>query len=257
MFEAMDRASRFFDAEYAGFVDDIPFAEAYALRTGGPLLELGCGTGRLLLPLALGGYDVTGVDLSSEMLEIARAKAEAAGVTGRVTLVQGDFTDAPLPGSYRLAMIMMNSFLHLTTQASQLRALQHWREHLSPGGLLLIDVFNPDVAQLAALDGRLEWDKTWTDPRTGATVMKFLTRTVDLAEQIIHVNLIYDEISIDGQILRTVVSFEQRYLWRFEAELLLNRAGFALEAVYGDRSLGPFEGGSDTMMLVARRLGRK
>jgi SAM-dependent methyltransferase len=256
MFEAMDRAARFFDADYADFDEDLPLVKAYAQRTGGPLLELGCGTGRLLVPLASAGYDVTGVDLSPKMLGIARAKAEAAGVAGRVTLIQGDFADAPLPGAYRLSFVMMNTFMHLNTQAEQLRALRHWREHLSPAGLLLIDVFNPDVAQLASLDGRVEWDKSWTDELTGTPVMKFLTRTVDLAEQLIHVNLIYDKITSDGRLERTVVPFDQRYLWRSEAELLLDRAGFALEAVHGDRSGGPFEGDSDTMILVARRRGR-
>jgi len=252
----MDRVARFFDADYADYTDDLPLVEAYAQRTGGPVLELGCGTGRLLLPLANAGYEVTGVDLSPEMLRIARSRAEAAGVAQRVTLVQGDYTDAPLAGAYRLALVMMNTFLHLTSQSAQLRALRHWREHLAPGGLLLIDIFNPDVAQLASLDGRIEWDKTWTDTQTGATVMKFLARTVDLDEQIIHVNLIYDEIDTDGQVRRTLVPFDHRYVWRFEAELLLDKAGFALKEVYGDRSLGPFEGDSDTMILVARRRGR-
>ena len=256
MLEEMDRAARFFDADYAEYTDDLLMVEAYARRTGGPLLELGCGTGRLLVPLASAGYEVTGVDLSPEMLHIARAKAEAAGVGQRVTLVRGDFADASLTGAYRLALVMMNTFLHLTSQSAQLRALRHWREHLARDGLLLIDIFNPDVAQLASLDGRIEWDKTWTDTQTGATVMKFLTRTVDLAEQTIHVNLIYDEIAAEGQVRRTLVPFDHRYLWRFEAELLLDKAGFVLEGVYGDRSLGPFEGDSDTMILVARRRRR-
>jgi SAM-dependent methyltransferase len=256
MLEAMNRAARFFDADYADYTEDLPLIEAYAQRTGGPLLELGCGTGRLLVPLAHSGYEVTGVDLSPEMLRMARAKVEAAGLARQVTLVLGDYADAPLAGPYRLAFVMMNTFLHLTSQADQLRALRHWREHLAPGGLLLIDVFNPDVAQLAGLDGRLEWESSWTDPETGSTVMKFITRTVDLADQLIHVNLIYDEIPGDGQVRRSVVPFDTRYLWRSEAELLLDKAGYALEAIYGDRSLGPFEGGSDTMILVARRRGR-
>jgi SAM-dependent methyltransferase len=233
----MDTVARFFEAEYADYADDLPLVEAYAQRTGGPLLELGCGTGRLLLPLARAGYDVTGVDLSQEMLRAARARVEAAGLTQRVTLVRGDYRNAPLAGPYRLAFVMMNTFLHLTGMADQLRALRHWREHLAPGGLLLIDVLNPDVAQLASLDGRLEWDKSWTDPQSGATFMKFLARTVDLAEQLIHVNLIYDEIAPDG-------------------ELLLDKAGFALEAVYGDPMMGPFSGDSDSLILVARRRGR-
>jgi SAM-dependent methyltransferase len=256
MFEAMDGVARFFDGDYADYTDDLPLVEAYAQRTGGPLLELGCGTGRLLVPLASAGYTVTGIDLSPAMLRIARAKAEAAGVAQLVTLAQGNYIDAPLAGPYRFAFVMMNTFLHLTTQADQLSALRHWRDNLAPGGLLLIDIFNADVAQLASLDGRLEWDKSWIDAQTGCTIMKFLTRTVDLAEQVIHVNLIYDEIAANAQVRRTVASFDHRYLWRFEAELLLDKAGFALEGIYGDHSLGPFAADSDTMILVARRRGR-
>jgi SAM-dependent methyltransferase len=256
MQEAMDRVARFFDAEYADYTDDLPLIEAYAKRSGGPLLELGCGTGRLLVPLAHAGYDVTGVDVSSEMLRIARAKVEADGLAQRVTLIHGDYRDALLAGPYRLAFVMMNTFLHLTTLAEQLRALRHWREHLTPGGMLLIDVYSPDVAELAGLDGKIEWDSTWTDEQTGATIMKFLTRTVDLAEQRIHVNLIYDEITSDGLVRRTAVQFDHRYLWRFEAELLLDKAGFALEAVFGDHSLAPYEDASDSMILVARRRSR-
>ncbi len=97
----MNRAARFFDADYTGYLDDLPLIEAYAQRAGSPLLELGCGTGRLLIPLAEAGYRVTGVDLSPTMLRIARAKAEAAGVAERVTLIEGDYADAPLDGTYR------------------------------------------------------------------------------------------------------------------------------------------------------------
>jgi SAM-dependent methyltransferase len=253
MIEAMNRAARFFDADYAGYLDDLPLLEAYAQRVGSPLLELGCGTGRLLIPLAEAGYQVTGVDLSPEMLRCARAKAEAAGVAERVTLVEGNFADAPLAETYRLAFVVMNTFLHLNSLERQLRALRHWREHLVPGGLLLIEVFHPDVSQLAGLDGRLEWDKTWVDPTTGATVMKWLTRTVDLAEQTLHVTIIYDEVATDGSLRRTLVPFDTRYLWRYEAELLLDKAGYALEALHGDWDANPFESASDRMILVARR----
>jgi len=214
-------------------------------------LELGCGTGRALIPLAEAGYCVTGVDLSPEMLRIARAKA--AHLADRVTLIQGDYGRVPAGGPYRFAFVLMNTFLHLLTQADQLRALRHWRNHLETGGLLLVDVFHPDVGQLATLDGRLEWDKSWTDPETGATVMKFATRTASLATQTLHVTLIYDEVMPDGQLRRTLVPYDIRYLWRFEAELLLDKAGFDLEEVYGDWDLGPFEDESDRMILVARR----
>ena len=253
MIEAMNRAARFFDADYADYIDDLPLLEAYAQRTGGPLLELGCGTGRLLIPLAEAGYRVTGVDLSPEMLRIAQRQGRGRRC-GRARHADRGRLRRRAAGRRLPPGVRRDEHLpapgHTGTPTA---ALRHWREHLAPGGLLLIDIFHPDVSQLAGLDGRLEWDKTWTDPETGATVMKWVTRTVDLAEQTLHVTLIYDEIAADGSLRRTLVPFDTRYLWRFEAELLLDKAGFALEALYGDWDTSPFESASDRMILVARR----
>lgn len=252
MQDAMDRIARFFDLEFADYDDDLPVLEAYAARTGGPILELGCGTGRALIPLARAGYDITGVDLSLTMLAIAQAKAKASGAAKRITLLAGDYAEVELGGPYRFAFTVMNTFLHLPDQAAQMRALRHWRQSLAPHGLLLIDILHPDVATLAGLDGRLELASTWNDPDSGHVTMKFLTRTVDLAEQTLHIHHIYDEMKSDGQIQRTVASYALRYLWRFEAELLLEKAGYTLEAVYGDWDMAPFESSSERMILVAR-----
>jgi SAM-dependent methyltransferase len=253
MLESMNRAARFFDTDYAGYDEDIPVLEAFAQRTGGPLLELGCGTGRAIIPLAKRGHRVTGVDISPEMLRIAAVKARAARVRKRVTLIEGNYVDAPLEGPYAFAFVLMNTFMHLVTQEDQLRALQHWREHLAPGGLLLIDVFHPDVGVLANLDGRLIHDRTWTDPETGRTVMKWVVTTVELAHQLLHVTLIFEELGTDGSVQRTLVPYDVRYLWRYEAELLLKMAGFDLETIFGDWDLSPFRSDSDRMLLLARR----
>ena len=255
MRESMDRIARFFDIEYEDFEADLPIIEAFAQRTGGPLLELGCGTGRLLTPLARRGYHVTGVDISPAMLRLAGAKADAAAVAERITLVEGDYSAVALAGRFQFAFTVMNTFMYLVEQETQLRALRHWRGHLAPNGMLLIDVFNPDVAQLAGLDGRLEVDTIWSDPQTGATVMKLISRTVDLAEQTVHVTVMYDEITADGTIRRTLAPFAMRYVWRAEAELLLRHTGFALEEIYGDWEMSPFDGNSERMILLARRDG--
>lgn len=252
------RVARFFDADYVDYMDDLPTLREFARRTGGPLLELGCGTGRLAVPLAGAGYEVTGVDLSAEMLAIARQRSLVAGkpagkAAERLTLVEGDYRDAPLGGPYRLAFIVMNTFLHLLTQADQLAALRHWREHLAPDGLLLIDIFFPDIDVLAGLNGQVEFDKSWQDPETGAEIMKQIIRTVDPAEQILHVTFLYDTVQPDGQMERTVVRFDLRYLWRFEAELLLERAGYTVEGIYGSWDLEPFDAGSERMILAARK----
>jgi SAM-dependent methyltransferase len=250
---AAHAAARYFDGDTSAFLDDLPVIQAYARSTRGPLLELGCGTGRLLVPLARAGYRVTGVDLSLDMLGLAQAKVASAGLAERVTLLQGDFGRVALPETYRFAFIVMNTFLHLLSRAEQLQALRHWHGHLAPSGLLLIDVFAPDVSELAGLQGQVEFDKSWVDPASGATVMKQFIRTVDQAEQLVHAVMIYDEIAPDGQLRRTAVPFDLRYVWRFEAELLLEQAGFIVEDVFGDWDLTPFDSASERLIIVAHK----
>lgn len=255
--EQMDRIARFFDREYAGYVDDRMALSALADRMGDPILELGCGTGRALIPLASEGHQVTGIDASPAMLALARTRAEQAGVASRMNLIEGDFSTADLGGPYRFAFTLMNTFLHLEDLDAQVAALKHWRQALAPRGLILIDIFNPDVGQLASLDGRLEWEQTWTEHPGKTATMKFLARIVDPAAQLMAVNHIYDEIAPDGTLRRTVAAFNLRYIWRFEAELLLDKAGFALEEIYGDWDLSPFSSDSERMILLARRADRK
>ncbi len=247
-----DRFARFYDLDYEPFQEDVALYLGFAERTDGPLLELGCGTGRLLLPLARAGYHVTGVDLSPAMLEVARGKVEAAGLEDRITLVQADMREVKLPQQYGLALIAINSFMHLTTLEDQLQALRAWRRLLLPGGLLVIDVYNPNPQGLLEADGRIELHGRWFDPDTGAVVLKQTSRTLDDARQTQHVLFIYDEVFPDGQVRRTLAPFHARYLHRFEAELLLDKAGYTLEQVYGSYDLDPFDSGSERMIFVAR-----
>ena len=248
-----DRFARFYDLDYDSFQEDVAMYLGFAERAGGPLLELGCGTGRLLLPLAEAGYQLTGVDMSAQMLAIARAKLDAADLSEQVTLLLADMREAPLEQRYRLAFIAINSFMHLTTMEDQLAALHTWRDALLPGGLLIIDVYNPNPQRLLEADGRMEMQGRWFDPDTGATVMKHFTRTLDDARQLQHVLFIYDEVLPDGTVKRTLAPFQARYLYRFEGELLLDKAGFTPEQVYGSYDLEPYTSESERMIFVARR----
>lgn len=248
-----DRFARFYDLDYEPFQDDVAMYLGFADRTGGPLLELGCGTGRLLVPLAQAGFEITGVDMSPKMLEVARQKVEDAGLADRVTLVEANMRELDLPGRFRLAFIAINSFMHLTTLEDQFQALKAWHRLLAPGGLLIIDVYNPNPQQLAEADGRLELQGRWFDPETGATVLKQFSRTIDTARQLQQVLFIYDEIFPDGQVRRTLAPFQARYLYRFEGELLLDKSGFTPEQVYGSYNLDAYENDSERMIFVARR----
>ncbi|MBN1889856.1 MAG: class I SAM-dependent methyltransferase [Thermoflexales bacterium] len=265
-----DAFARFLDLFSGQAADDLPVYLGFAQRTGGPVLELGCGTGRVLLALACEGLEVTGVDHSPAVLSLARRKLERDGLSGPVALVQADVRDLDLAAApsltlaggkgagsarpYRLAICAQNTFCHMLTVADQLRLLGAAYRHLEPGGLLVLDVFNPDPAVLAGDERRLVLMGVTVDPDTGHTLTQTMARDMSGAgEQIEHVTLFVDE--LDGARLtgRHVFQFDLRYVYRFELELLLDKAGFTLEALYGSYELDPFTGDSERLLAVARR----
>jgi SAM-dependent methyltransferase len=265
-----DAFARCLDLFSGQAVDDLPVYLGFAQRTGGPVLELGCGTGRILLALAREGLKVTGVDDSPAVLSLARRKLERAGLSGPVALVRADVRDlnlsaAPSPAlaggqagagvcSYRLAICAQNTFCHMLTMADQLRMLGAAYRHLEPGGLLLLDVFNPDPAVLASSEQRLVLMGVASDPDTGHTLTQAMARDVgDAGDQIEHVTLFVDELDGACPVGRYVFQFDLRYIYRFELELLLDKAGFTLEALYGSYEMDPFTGDSERLLAVARR----
>ncbi len=249
--EDYDVYARFYDLEFGRMERDLVMIEQFAARCGSPILELACGTGRVLLPLARQGHDVTGVDVSAAMLDVARRKVAAENLEKRVTLVQQDMRGLALDGHFNLAFIAVNSFMHLPTADDQLAALTGIRRHLAPGGLLLLDLFNPDLGRLLDYQGQVHLDRTMVDPDTGHQVLRFRSEKVDLGLQTIYVTYLADEIDGEGRTQRTVFPFTVRYLFRYELEHLLWRAGYALEAVYGSYELDDWGGESDKMIAVA------
>jgi len=249
-----DSYARFYDLDLGDMDADLLMIQQYAVRCGSPILELACGTGRVLLPLARQGYDVTGVDVSEAMLAVARRKVAAEGLEKRVTLVHQDMRELALDGRFNLAFVAVNSFMHLLTTDDQMAALGGVRQHLQPGGLLLLDLFNPDLGRLLDARGQVYLDKVFTDPGTGHSLMRFSTQRVELSKQTLRVSYIVDELDEEGGVRRTLFPYSIRYLFRSELELLLRQAGFAVEAIYGSYDLDEFDDDSEKMIAVARRL---
>jgi SAM-dependent methyltransferase len=247
-----DIYARFYDLDFANLDDDLLMIEQFATRCGSPILELACGTGRVLLPLARQGYEVTGVDVSPAMLAIARRQVAATGLDDRVTLVEQDMRHLDLGRRFKLAFVAVNSFMHLPDTDDQLATLCHIRQHLEPGGLLLLDLFNPDLGRLLEPPGQVILDKVMTDPDSGHRLMKYRTQKVDLAQQTIYTTYIIDELDDEGQVRRILFPFSTRYLFRGELELLLRHTGFKIEAIYGSYDLDEFSGDSAKMIAVAR-----
>jgi ubiquinone/menaquinone biosynthesis C-methylase UbiE len=249
-----DVFARYYDADFAGFLDDLPLYAGYASDAGGPLLELACGTGRLLSPLARAGHTLVGIDVSTAMLSLAADRLASADVANRVTLLESDMRHLREVGDrrFRLAFCAINSFLHLPDQPSQLAALRAVRQHLEPGGRLILDVFHPHPDVLADYDGRLVHEGVLRDPMTGDRVDKFVSRTLDAATQSIQTTFIFDRIDQAGALDRQLAPFVLRYIQRYELELLLMTAGYRLEDIHGSYSLDAFDSDSLQMIAVAR-----
>ena len=226
-------------------------------RVQTPILEVGCGTGRLLLPLGQAGHKLTGLDLSEVALGAAQAKIEAAGLTDQITLQQGDMRSMDLAEkAFGLAFIPLNTFMHCHTLEDQLAALQAIHHHLQPAGQLIIDLFQPNPALLAEADGRLYFEQTLIDDLTDHTIQWYWRHEVDLGQQMRHLIYILDEIDQDGLVRRVQIPFSLRFIYRFEIELLLRAAGFSLKTLYGDYDLTPFDSHSPRIIVVADKVSR-
>jgi SAM-dependent methyltransferase len=251
---SLDLIAKYYDLLYGALDEDWSMWQTLTATTAGPILEIGCGTGRLLVPMAEAGHTLTGLDLSPVALDAARAKVTAAGVTRRVTLHQADMRNFDLPQkNFALAFIPLNTFLHNHTTDDQLATLRTVRCHLQPAGQLIVDVFYPDPTLLAEADGRLYFEGETVDDLTGRTVQWYWRHDVDLAEQMRHLIYILDEIDEEGLVRRVQLPFSLRFVYRYEMELLLRVAGFNVETIYGGYDLEPFHSHSQKMIFVARK----
>ncbi len=247
-----DAFARFYDEDYRAYDEDVEAIVHLAGEMDGRVLELGCGTGRLLLPLAEAGHTVTGVDVAPLLLAQARTKLAAVSHPGEVTLIQADMRELALPQrDYAFAFCTSNTLMHLSTSEDQLAALTAAALHLRPGGLLLIDLFHPDIARLMEVHGVQELADRWT--RGWHACDQWSVRTLDLAEQVQDTLFIYEEIAPDGALRRTLCPFVLRYLWRSEAELMLRLAGLQVEAVWGDFEGTPYDSQSEHLILLATK----
>ena len=247
---------------YAERTADVAFYAGLAahLSLDAPVLELGCGTGRVTLPIARAGHSIVGVDSSSAMLERFRAKlaAEPPDVRARVTLHEADVRDfdVHVPGGSRgfeLAIAPFRVLQHMTTTDDQLRCLTTVRRHLAPGGRFAFDSFNPHFTKLTA-DRTAETEETPELQLPDGRTMRrtFRISRVHWVRQVSDVELIY-YVRSGNDVERVVHKFEMRWYTASELEHLLARCGFELEARYGDFDKGPLDNDSPEIVIVAAR----
>ena len=208
------------------------------------MLEVGCGTGRVLIPTARAGLQITGLDQSVAMLNICRERLamENADVQKRVNLVEGDMRDFELGQRFQLVTIPFRPFYHLLTVEDQIACLHTIHRHLHEGGKLIFDIFNPSFESLIEQNIGVEGgeEPPFVTPDGRRVVRKFKVISRDLIQQISEIELIYDVTHPDGHEERLVHAYKMRHMFRYEAEHLLARCGFRVEQVYADFEKNPY-----------------
>ncbi len=247
-----DVFARFYDLDTEGLNADLTFWLQLARRTGGPVLEVGCGTGRVLIPLAEAGFSVVGIDVSPAMLAVAREKVKARGLDERVDLVECNALDLNLGRTFPLVFMALNSFGHFAEPGEPERALERMRAHLEPGGLLALDLTNPTPGAFGETTGLLIHEYTRPGPCPGWQTVKLRSQWQSFVAQRIEVSCIYDEVSASGEIRRTLAPFALRYFYPQELRLLFERAGLVLEGMYGSYDLDPLDDDSDRLIPIGR-----
>ena len=242
----------YYDVENADFIEDLAVYSALVNRQGGPVLDVGCGTGRVAFHLVRLGHRVVGVDPSKAMVERARRKLDRQGFgPEQVILYEADVTRLALEEQFKLAVFAYNGFMHLTGHAEQLAALAAIRRHLTNGGLLALDLPNAIEVFARPEDPALVLERVFKDPITGETVMQQSIASLNRITQLMDVTWIYDRIAADGRVTRTVVPLVLRYTFLSEMELLLEKAGLRLGEVYGDYDFGAYQEASPRMLVTA------
>lgn len=249
-----DDIADLYDLEHDNHHDDIALVRNIVAVVGDPVIEFGCGSGRLLLPIAQDGYSITGVDSSRTMLDRAHYAVTQANLSKEVSLVYGHM-EARLdlePRSFGVGIFSLNGLMHLTSQEAQLTALTEACRLLDPRGQLVIDLFNPTPEYLTFLDSRTLLEGVLTS-RDGGEVEKWAHRKLRPSQQLIETRIWYDSVSKDGQVHRRRSSFALRYIHAAELALMVQQAGFAEWQLYGTYDLDPYDDASDRIIMLADR----
>jgi SAM-dependent methyltransferase len=229
-----DAIARLYDPWSRSVIEDVEFYVAEARADGGPIVELGVGTGRIALPIASAGVEVIGVDSSEGMLAVCREQAERAGLPELLDLRLGDLREPPVEERVGLVICPFRAFLHMPNDEERLRALRAACALLRPGGRFVFDVFAPSGPDIEETHGR------WIEREPGIFERAHWDeeqRTLTLGVR-----------GPDGETTLTLA-----WISAGEWHALIEQAGFEVEACYGWFDRRPFTGGEDTVWVAKRR----
>ncbi|WP_254767728.1 class I SAM-dependent methyltransferase [Salinilacihabitans rarus] len=243
-----DDLAAFYDAYYGEVIDanDVDFYRELAREADGPVLEVGCGTGRVYLEVLRDGVDAYGIDVSEGMLEVLRENAAAAGLEPSVR--RADVTEFDPEREYALAIVPFRAFLHLLEIDDQLAALERLHDALAPGGRLALNAFAPNFDVICETYGR--WEKTEFEVDGATYVHRTVTELVDEVEQVARIRS--EVLDADGEVVAENEA-PLALVSRREFELLFRLSPFSAWEVYGGFERAPLESTDQEMVWIAER----
>jgi len=242
--------AKVYDGDYTHFrtpSGDVDFYVEEARRSGGPVAEFGCGTGRILVPTAEIGIEIAGVDSSPAML--ARARARLAGRDLPATLHEGDMRDFDLRRTFALVTIPFRAIAHVLDADGHVRLFRNMRNHLAPEGRLVFDFFQPNLKFLAEpREEKLDFERE----EDGRKIRRFHSAVPHPWSQVTDVTFRWEIEDAGGAVEEHRVDFPMRWFYRFELEHVLARAGLVVESILGGFDGAPLGEDSREMIFVAR-----
>jgi len=242
----------------ASFAGDSEWYRRRAVESGGPVLELGAGTGRITIPMAQDGIAVHALDSHPGMLDALRTKvaAQPADVRGRITIVDADMRSFDVPERFALVIAPFRAFLHNLTEEDQMACLARVRHHLRPDGMFAFNVFHPSLEFMSRNAGPLT--AVWRvggvhEQPDGSCVVRSESIRYDTVNQRIHALLRYEEYDAGGTLGRTSLhNLHLAYLYPADVERLLRDAGFTSVHIAGAFDGRPFARDGDELVVEAR-----
>ncbi|GGE27075.1 type 12 methyltransferase [Marinithermofilum abyssi] len=244
----------YYDWTSDGVEGDVEYYTELAVKSGGPVLELGCGTGRCSLAIARQGISVVGMDNEPAMLARAQAKSEALGLRDLCHWVEGDMSRLDLGERFPLIIIPYRSFLHLLTVKEQVSLLNAVRRHLPDDGMFAFNVFVPHISEMHDIDDRVVHRGTFPIPGDQGCIEVFdHTRFRHFLQQA-DITRYYERFDGKGaSVERLRTAFRIRYVFPVELNHLLRLTGFEIVNRYGNFGKEPFHEHSTELIIEAKK----
>ena len=247
-----DSLAVYYDTEWRKLTQDIQFLVEETRKSGGPVLELACGSGRVAFPLAREGLEVWGIDNSSEMLQIFEKKLELEDrdVAQRIHIGNQNMQDFRFEHTFKNIIIPFNSFLLLTDRKDFDVCLQNCRDHLDDDGKFIVDVFSPNFELCGIKEPNMRFLQHFYVKEIKKVVVQWEYAKRDMAKQLIDIDFLYEEYDSSGAVTKKTYNLKMSLIFRYEMEYLLEKNGFTVLEVYGDYDRTPFSFSSPQIICI-------